>query len=213
MTEILGTPENPGLPLPRKEKRNRGCLRGCLGGCLAVGVLFALGGTCLLAAPLLLRAAGLINPPAEVVYGAAPDKYASAQIEDVIRQSSIEGVKVYVIPEQGSDEQTAFIILDPSSGFDGFEDLGQNATEAQVDDRMDEVLSDLVARNQAENLRITRVAIDYRDENGETFMTMTTTMAEIENYMVGAIPRDEFYGQFGVGFGDLLNQVLEEINE
>jgi len=209
MTETQGMPGSQSSPSPIKIKQNR-C---CLGGCLGIVVFLAIGGICLLSGPILLRAIGVINPPAEVVYGAAPDKYASAQVEDTIRQSSIEGVKVYVIPEQGSDKQTAFVILDPSSGFDGFEDLDQNATEAQVDDRMDDILSNLATRNQAENLRIKRVAIDYRDENGETFMTMTTTMAEIEEYLAGHIDRDEFYGQFGVGFGDLINQVLEEINE
>jgi len=209
MTETQSTQENQIPPSPTEKKQKSCCLRSCL----AIIALFAMGSICLLSAPLLLRAIGLFNPPAEVVYGAAPDKYASSQIEDTIRQSSIDGVKVYVIPEQGSDNQTAFVILDSSSGFDGFGDLDQNATEAHVDDRMDDILNELAVRNQTENLRITRVAIDYRDENGETFMTMTTTIAEIEGYLDGLIDRDEFYGQFGVGFGDLINQVLEEINE
>jgi len=209
MTYTQGMPGSQSSPPPIKKKQNRSCLYCCLG----IVAFIAIGSICLLSAPLLLRAIDLINPPAKVVYGAAPDKYASAQVEDIIRQSSIEGVKVYVIPEQGSDKQTAFVILDSSSGFDGFEDLGQNATEANVDDRMDDILRDLAARNQAENLRIKRVAIDYRDENGETFMTLTTTMAEIEDYLAGAIDRDTFYGQFGVDFGDLINQILEEINE
>lgn len=209
MTETQGKPGSQSSPSPIKKKQKRGCLWGCLG----IVVFLVFGSICLISAPLLLRVTGLINPPAEVVYGAAPDIFAGTQVEDIIRQSSIEGVKVYVIPEQGSDKQTAFVILDPSSGFDGFEDLGQNATEAHVDDRMDDILRDLAARNQAENLRIKRVAIDYRDENGETFMTMTTTMADIEDYLAGALDRDAFYGQFGVGFGDLINQVLEEINE
>jgi hypothetical protein len=209
MTETQNIPESQSSSTPTEKKQSRCCLWGCLG---IVGIL-VISGICLVSAPLLLRAIGLFNPPAEVVYGAAPDRYASAQVEDILRQSSIEGIKVYVIPERGSDAQTAFVIVDPSSGFDGFGDLNQNATEAQVDERMDDVLRDLAARNQAENLRIKRVAIDYRDENGETFLTMTTTMAEIEDYMAGLISRDEFYGQFGVGFGDLINQFLEEINE
>ena len=211
MTEdhtILSIQPAPPPTSPPKPKRNC-CLWGCLGG---VG-LIAVSVICLFTLPILLRAVGLINPPAEVVYGGAPDRYASAQVEDTLRQAAIEGVKVYVIPEQGTNNQTAFIILDSSSGFDGFEDLDQTATEPMVDGRVDDLLADLAARNQTENLRITRVAIDYRDENGDTFMTLTTTITEIEDYLAGRITQEEFHGQLGIGLGDLLNQVIDEYNE
>lgn len=211
MTEDQTMPSTQPAPPPAsppKPKRSC-CLWGCFGG---VG-LFAVSAICLLTLPILLRAAGIINPPAEVVYSGAPDRYASAQVEDILDQAAIDGVKVYVIPELGTDNQTAFIILDSSSGFDGFEDLDQTATETVVDDRVDDLLADLAARNQAENLRITRVAIDYRDENGDTFMTLTTTITEIEDYLAGRITQEEFHGQFGIGLGDLVNQLLEEFNE
>jgi hypothetical protein len=210
LTESQSVPENPFQAEEPQQKKRPSC---CLRGCLSIVGLFLLGSICLVSAPSILRAAGLSNPPADVVFGAAPDSYASAQIEDVFDQSSLEGVKVYVIPEQGTKNQTAFIIFDPSSGFDGFTNLDQTASEAVVDRRVDDVLKALAARNQAENLRITRVAIDYRDENGETLTTMTTTMAEIEDYLDGEITQDEFYGQFGLGLGDLIKQVLEEYND
>ena len=192
-----------------EKKQKKGC-RTCF---LGILIIIAIGSFLLLLTPFLLRALGLINPPANVVYGTAADIHASRQLEDIIQKSSISGIKVYVIPALGSDWQTAFIIIDPSSGFRGFENLALDATEAQVDDRKDDILKDLVSRNQTENLRIKRIVVDYRDDNGETFLTMTTTMTEVEGYLGGDISREAFYREFGVGFGDLINQVLEQINE
>jgi hypothetical protein len=201
---------NPTRAQTTQKPRGRGCLWGCIG---ILGI-FLFGGICILISPFVLSAIGFIGQPADIVYGAAPDPYASAQIQETFDQASIEGVRVYVIPEQGSNNQTAFIILDSAQGFDGFTDLEQSATEDVVDARVDAVLVDLAERNRKENLRIVRVAIDYRDEMGESFMRMTTPMSDVEDYLAGNLSKEEFYGDFGVGLGDVVNQLLEEyLNE
>jgi hypothetical protein len=194
---------------PPEKKRGRCCLWGCLS---LVGML-ALTGICLLTAPLILRAAGVIGQPAEVRYGAAPDQFASEQLQKTLDEFAIEGAKVYVIPEQGNSNQTAFIILDPSQGFDGFSDMEGQTSQADVNSRVDDILAALVDKNEEYNLRITRVAINYLDENGDTFATMTTSMAEVEDYLAGRLSYEEFYGEFGMGFGPVIRQLWEKYND
>ncbi len=203
------TPPTQRAPQPQKKTGGRCCLWSCLS---IVGIIAITGG-CLLAGPFLLQAVGLIGPPAEVRYGAAPDIYASEQLETTLNEFSIEGANVYVIPEQGTNNQTAFIILDSSQGFDGFTDMGAGTSQSDVNSRVDQILAVMADKNQEQHLRISRVVINYRDENGETFMSMTTSMEEVEDYIAGRLTYDEFYGGLGMGFGEVLTQLLEEINE
>ena len=106
---------NPAITPPQPKKGGR-C---CLWSCLSIVGIFALIGICLLVAPFLLQMAGLIGLPADVRYGGSPDIYASEQLQTTLDEFTIEGAEVYVIPEQGTNNQTAFIILDSSEGFTG----------------------------------------------------------------------------------------------
>lgn len=209
METSQNSPPSRRAPQPQN-KRGGKC---CLWSCLSIIGIFAISGVCLLTAPFILQAVGLIGSPADVRYGAAPDVYASAQLEETLDEFAIEGAKVYVIPEQGTNRQTAFIILDSSAGFDGFTDMAVDSSENDVNDRVDEILAVLVDKNQQYNLRISRVAINYRDENGETFINLTTSMEEVEDYIAGKISYEEFYGELGMDFGKILTQLWEGYNE
>lgn len=194
---------------PPEKKRSRCCLYGCL----SVAGIFALSTLCLITAPFLLQAAGLIGQPADVRYGAAPDVYSSEQIQTTLGEFSIQGAKVYVIPEQGSNSKTAFIILNASDGFNGFADIAPENTQSDVNNRVNEILAVLVDKNRQLDMHISRVAINYRDESGETFMNLTTSMQEVEDYLAGRMTYEEFYGDLGMDFGRVLDQLWEEFNE
>jgi hypothetical protein len=196
---------------PSTKPKNGG--RCCLWSCLSIVGVFVLTGVCLLMAPTLLRMTGLRGLPADVRYGGSPDIYASEQLQTTLDEFTIEGAEVYVIPEQGTNNQTAFIILDSSAGFTGFTDMPPDNSQVDVNNRVDGILAILVDKNQAHDLRISRVVIDYRDENGENFMSLTTSMEELQDYVAGRLTYDEFYGGLGMDFGKVLTQFLEGVNE
>ncbi len=57
-----------------------------------------------------------------------------------------------------------------------------------------DLLRDLVNRNEAENLRIAHLTVEYRDEQGVPFVAFTVDQEVVEKYVAGSITSDEFYG-------------------
>lgn len=193
----------------RKSRRGLYSCLGCLGGCLglvAVGVLMVA------ALPFILQALGIVGPPAEVVYSGAPDPYASQQLQSVFEERGIAGVRVYVIPIKDQESQAAFIILDSSRGYTGLSPLEDS------DAVFVEVLRDLSDRNRQEDLRVSRVAIEFRDENGQSALSFTTTQENVDSFASGRISRDEFFAGVDFPLVDTLryfgiDQLLREVSQ
>jgi hypothetical protein len=159
-----------------------------------------------------LRAVGVFGPPAEKVYSGAPDAYASAQIDALFSEMSVQGVRTYVIPVEGEQYQHAFIILDASAGYSGMNPLDSN------DDVFDQVIFDLSHRNQTENLRIDRVAVEYRDEQGIRVIAFTASMQDIDAYTLGSMSKEVFIGSIYISMRDTLehfgiSELLQEMQQ
>jgi hypothetical protein len=130
---------------------------------------------------------GIFGREANEVYELAPDPIASEQLSQAFNERDIPGVRVYVIPIKGETTQGAFIILDTSNGYSGLSPLDNS------DDVFIELLQDLTIRNREENLRISHVTVDYRDEEGNTTLAFTVNQKDVESYVDGLISRDEFF--------------------
>ncbi|MCJ7432066.1 MAG: hypothetical protein MUO77_01120 [Anaerolineales bacterium] len=174
------------LPKANKSKNNRGLVR-CLG-CLTIMIVSILCLACIvLFTPPLFRMLGIFGREASEVYELSPDPIASEQLSQAFTERNIPGVRVYVIPIKGKTSQGAFIILDPSDGYSGLSPLEDS------DDVFIELLQDLTLRNRDENLRISHVTVDYRDEEGNTTLAFTVNQEDVEAYADGLMSQDEFF--------------------
>lgn len=184
-----------------------GCLgRGCLTGLLIVGLL----AVALLVAPTLLRRAGLLGGDPERLYAAAPDRAAAATLNEVLEAGGIEGAQVMVIPIEGRTGQIAIVTLDGSSLV--------TDTEGPAEEALRDLLGNLSAANTQHDMRIERVALDFRGESGEPLLGLTAPQEAVEAYAAGQISRQDFLGQVDVDLTNLISedearQILEEIQQ
>lgn len=137
--------------------------------------------------PPILQKLGVFGQPAKYVYQFAPDPVASQKLNQVFTDRGIPGVRVFVIPLKGQPTQGAFVILDASKGYTGLSPLDDSAGVFLA------LLQDLTLRNRQENLRISHVTVDYRDEQGNSILSFTVDQADIEKYADGLISQDDFY--------------------
>lgn len=200
--------DSPPKTTPPKKKRSRSFCAGCL---LFPLIIIAILAALYFIGPPLLRWLGIFGPPAEQVYAAAPDLVASAEINEIFDEQSIPGVRVYVLPIDGRSTQGAFIILDASRGY-----LGLNPTQGK-DDTFLRVIQNIHQRNQAENLRLEHVTVEYRDEFGEKVVGFTVPQDLVEDYATERITRDDFFREIDIDILQVidyynLRELLEEIN-
>jgi hypothetical protein len=141
----------------------------------------------LLLTPLVLQRLGVIGRQAKDVYQLAPDPVASRQLSQAFADRDIAGVSVYVIPIMGEETQGAFIILDESNGYTGISPM-DDSDEVFID-----LLRDLTERNRKENLRISHLTVDYRDEQGNSLLSFTVDQDTVEQYANGLISQEEFF--------------------
>lgn len=182
-------------------------------GCLLTPIITVI---CLVSAyfilPPLANWLGIFGPEAKEVYQYAPDQAASQSLTDSFTELGITGVRVYVLPIKGEPTQGAFIILDASAGYQGLDPLKEE------DDMLLLVLSDITHRNLEENLRLSHVTVDYRDEYGETVTSFTVDQEVVEDYVAGLITQKGFFAQLEIGLmGTLqyygIDSLLEEIQQ
>lgn len=176
------TPKKPG---------RRGCwLFG--GGCLALLVLFVC-----LAVGLVLAWPSIMarfRPDARVLYGGAPDPVASAHLNTIFADAELAGASALVIPITGEAGQIAIITLDESAGFQG--------TNAEG---FEELVRSLAQANQEGGYGISRVALDYRDPEGNDLFAVTVDQASVEAYANGQITRRELLAKTDVDLTNLLD--------
>ena len=190
-------------PEPNKRSLGRtGCLS-CLG-CLGASVFLVL-----LSVGVVALVQGLGPDPEELLSGPV-DPVASAAYQEVLEASGFDGAQVRVIPIKGSDEQLAYIIFDETSGFSGADTLEEN--EAAIDN----AIRGLAAANISQDLGVGAVAVEYRDETGESLFTFAARQETIEAYADGEITRDELLSETDVDLSSFLSQVqqlAEEVSE
>lgn len=182
--------------------------RGCLIWSIILGVSLLCIAAALLLAPMLLRALGIFGRDAKEVYEQSPDVVASEKLSQAFSERNIPGVEVYVIPIKGEPTQGAFIILDASKGYTGLSPL-EDSSDVFV-----ELLRDLTRRNRDENLRISHVTVEYRDEEGSSMLSFTVSQADVEKYANGQISQDEFFKAVHFNLVDTLRKMgVEELLE
>lgn len=161
-------------------------------------------------APIALQKLGLFGPDAREVYELAPDPVASRALEGALVERGIAGVSVYVIPIKGQPTQGAFIILDASQGYTGLSPLDDD------DQVLTQLLQDLAARNREQNLRISHLTVEYRDQSGAQMLAFTADMADVDAYAGGQITRETFFSRVNFNiletFQNLgIDQLLQEV--
>lgn len=187
-----------------QESRQRKGRRGC-GGC--IGCLAALAGVGVLVvaliwfAPWILRRIGISGPGAEELYAGAPDRVASEALDSSLRDAGITGVDALVISINGSEGQIAVLTLDTRAT------AASVSTQEEAKALFMEALRGLAEANQAGNLGIEEIAVDYRDESGNSLITVAAPQAAVEAYANGSITWKEFLAQVDLNFSNLMGAV------
>jgi hypothetical protein len=187
-----------------QENRQRKSRRSC-GGC--IGCLAALAGVAVLVvaliwfAPWILRRVGISGTGAEELYAGAPDRIASEALNDSLRDAGIAGVDALVIPISGREGQIAVLTLDSNS------DAISVSTQEEANALFMETLRGLAEANQAGDLSIEQVAVDYRGESGTSLITVAAPQVAVEAYANGSITRKEFLAQVDLDFSNLVGAV------
>lgn len=202
------TETNP--PKPDRKKRGWCFCAGCLLlPILVVGFLAA----AYFVGPRLADALNLFGPEAEEVYAYAPNQEASQELSAIFTAREIPGVRVLVLPLKGEAAHGAFITLDASAGYRGLSPI--NEAEDEV---FREVMAEITRRDQALDLNLAHVTVDYRDETGETALAFTAPQSLVEEYAEDQLSHKEFFSQVEIDllrtidYLDLdLNQILEEV--
>jgi hypothetical protein len=129
---------------------------------------------------------GLIESPGATLFEASPDPYAAEMIlleltEDGI---AVEGLLVYVIATD-EGELIAYVLADESDGFVWNGPTYDNAIEGLL------ILT--ADTHAAAALEIDRVAVDYRDSEGEQIAVMTAPLPSLVAYHNDAYTKEQLF--------------------
>jgi hypothetical protein len=195
-------------PQAAAQRRPRWQTFGCIG-CLSIGGLLS---CCLVATlifgPGIWRQLGLFRSRAEELYSGAPDPFATRVIAQILEEAGIAGASAVVIPIKGSDGQIAVITLDPNEGFDG------TGTAAGNEVLFMNVIQRMREDNRMQGLGLERVAVDYRDESGQSLVTITASETAMEALAQGEITQEQFMKDVDIGVAGLgLREALALMQE
>jgi len=134
----------------------------------------------------LLEKAGIRKPLAERVFGQTPNRPAADAILSDLERSGIDtqGVLLYVLPYSDRENSVALASLDAAQGF--------RFDRTSDQDPVLEYLESLALSEATQQHGIDRVAIQYRDEKGETPLIITAPTESIARFARGEITRQEF---------------------
>ena len=165
-----------------RPRRRRGC---CGTGCLLLLLLLLLlvgGGVAFYFK--LPQKLGLWRTPAQALLAPQPDREAASTILSDLAQGGLNtrGMELYVLPYKDGSGSMAYAVLDASKGFVFPNTVGDPVVQYLV----------LLARGQtAQSYGLKRVAIEYRDETGQSLVTMTAATKTLEAYVQGSITRQQ----------------------
>jgi hypothetical protein len=182
---------NSAKPEKVKGKKHHGCLISLL---VAVVIL----GVAVIIVFHVPQKIGLVKSPAEKMYTQPNDPDKAALIVDNLAGSGLDmqGVEVYVMPVKGTDDNTAFIVLDASKGFN-FNTSGST-----------DPVSDFIAlAAQAQQQGINRAAVVYYDEQGKALMTLTVATADMTAYTQGKITDKQLMEKVDIHANNLIGLI------
>jgi len=181
---------------PKKKKRRRGC-SGCIG-CL--GLLLLLVFACavtLFLGPALLRAADLIPPAPEVLYGGAPDPEQSREVQESLEDVGIEGARAHVIPVRGRNQSLTVVTFGANAKFADANDVSGDSIFIRSIERLAEV--------NARGLNVTRTVASFEDDNGDPLIAVTVAQEAMEAFANGTIDRNEFLSRVDADLSNILD--------
>ena len=169
------------------EKRSRSCL-GC--GCQVLGILallvfLAVVWIVAVQAGVLERL-GLRESPADELLSGAPDRQAAAAVLEGLHQAEINtrGMSIQVLSMKGTSDKLAIAVIDRSQGFV----LGQSGDAGAALER----LQDMIAGDTLDELGITRVAIESRDQKGRFVAAVTVKREDLKAMANGEMDPEDF---------------------
>lgn len=187
-------------PEPQQRSRGRkGCLT-CLG---CFGILLVVSLVLVGAVTVILN----LGPDTEELLSGPIDPVASAAYEQVFAVSGFDGAQVRVIPLKGSDEQLAYIVLDETAGFSGAGTAEGNLAA------INSAIIGLANANRAQDLGVSAVAVEYRDETGNRLFTFAAPQESIESYADGDISQEQLLSETEVDLSSFLSQVQQLAEE
>jgi len=163
-------------------KRRKGCRTGCL---VVLLLLLLLIGWAVAMRWGALEKLGLRQPIAEQVFSPPPDRESASAIVESLEQAGMntEGVAVHVLPMASGEGSVAMVMLDTTQGFDP-ERLFTNEGDWDA-------LEALLDSGSLDDMNVTRMAIDYVDQDGESIVTLTATTDALRDYARGEIDEQE----------------------
>lgn len=166
----------------RPRRRRGGC---CGTGCLLLFLLLLLlvgGGAAFYYG--LPQKLGLWRTPAQKLLAPQPDREAASTILRDLAQSGVNtrGMELYVLPYRDGSGAMAYAVLDGSKGF---------AFPSTIGDPLVQVMVALARGQAAQTYGLKRVAIEYRDQTGQSLVTMTAATKSLEAYIQGTITRQQ----------------------
>lgn len=176
-------------------KKKKGCLRtGCgLIGWLLLALILVAGWAYVINSDIPERL-GLRKPPAERLLSGEPDRASADAILSALNEGglSTQGVRLYVLPVEGTNYQIAYAVLEASEGFT-FDYSGG-------DDAMTGLLVQMATSEEVTDARIERVAIDYRNASGDQVAVITAPVSILRAYAEGRASAEEVSNALDVGF-------------
>ncbi|MBI4318812.1 MAG: zinc ribbon domain-containing protein [Chloroflexi bacterium] len=172
---------------PERQKKGRGCIGwGCLIFTLLLVLLLLVAGA---GAAIFFRVPeriGLVKSPAERLFSGTPDRQAARELKDELARAGVDtkGLDIYVLPVTGKDSSVAIAVMDSSRGFRFGSTRGR--------DPVIDFMGRLSTSKTAEAAGIKRVAIDYRNEKGESLLALTASVDAASGFARGGVSREEF---------------------
>ena len=132
---------------------------------------------------------GLVSSPAEQLFEPGVNPYASDGLASELAAQGLgmEGVTVYVIPNEDASGHLAYILVDDTKGASWSHEKYKSAAEGFMI---------LAATTQAaDKYGIVRVAVDHRDGNGVQAAVVTAPVPALREYAAGSITQQELFDQ------------------
>jgi hypothetical protein len=129
---------------------------------------------------------GLVKSPVEKLLAARLDEQAAVTMLQELKAAGVntQGLSIYVIPYRNSNENLAVAVLDASKGFN-LRNFGDEGAVTKY-------LEMLASLDKGGKYDIKRVAVDYKNEQGQSLLTLTAPTDTITRYASGTISREQF---------------------